>query len=105
MSFSKTQIRFKRLEMYHFIQTQNPCLFEGLNWDFEDFKTKSGFCVWYDQTPRGLPTYLNFIENQVGIVHPISEGDSFKSGLVVLEVRMLGIYSRCQCAAERISAV
>ena len=56
--------------MYHFIQTQHACLFEGLNWDFTNFKAKIGFCVWCDRTPRGLPTYLNFIENQVGVVLP-----------------------------------
>ena len=54
--------------MYRFTKLKMRAFFEGLNWDLRFLKQKSGFCVWCDRTTRGLPTYLNFIENQVSVV-------------------------------------
>ena len=65
MSFDKPYLRG-----FQCLPTQNVCLFEGLNWDFENFKTKVVFVFGATEPLVGQPTYLNFIENQVGIVLP-----------------------------------
>ena len=71
MSFPKTRIRFKRFEMYHFIQK---------------FKTKSGFCVWCYRTPRRAAYVSQFHWESGRRSSPLS-GSYLKSGLIILNVR------------------